>query len=218
MTEPVPHRKKRRQGKPRPVPVLPDVPGVQWGPAMAALPSDKYRAFVLHLYDIPPGWGCNAKAARLAGFGTDTSSPASMAQIGHKLAHDDRVLAAIAEEDKKRIRASAPRALSALQRVVENPDHRDHVRAVSAVLDRTYPVQTQHQMHVVHEHVIDHRKTAVEDLRRCKALGIPHEKLLELFGFSGLSIYEKLLEREDAEAAGKPSPKLIEGTAVEVAG
>jgi hypothetical protein len=204
--ERAPHRKKRRQGKLRPAPVLPEVAGTSMGPAMAALPSDKHRAFVLNLYEIEPGWGCNAKAARLAGFGTDTSSTASMATIGWRLATDERVLAAIAEEDKKRIRASAPRALSALQRVVENPDHRDHIRGVAMVLDRVHPVQTHHQMHVMHEHIINHDDEAVDQLRIMLDLGVPEEKLLEAFGYSGLGRYRRKLAERDAGANGDRRP------------
>src|SRR6516165_10947524 len=87
-------------GRPIPAPVFEDASAAKFGPAMLALPSDKHRAFVMNLYEIEPGWGCNAKAARLAGFGSTMSSPASMASIGSRLAHDERVLAAIAEEDK----------------------------------------------------------------------------------------------------------------------
>ena len=192
------NRRRRRAGKPNTLaePLVP-VDGTQWGPAMAALPSDRHRAFVLNLYELPPGWGCNAKAARLAGFGTSTSSAASMATIGCRLAHDEKILAAIAEQDKLRIRASAPRAISALQRVIENPDHKDHVRGVAMVLDRTHAVQ-QHHVVDVHHHV-DHDAEAVAQLRMFKGLGVAREKLEEMFGFSGLGRYERLLELEDAK-------------------
>jgi hypothetical protein len=56
------------------------------------------------------------KAAKLAGFGTPESSPQSMATIASRLAHDERVLDAIREEDEKHIRSSAPRAIRALRR------------------------------------------------------------------------------------------------------
>jgi phage terminase small subunit len=209
-------RKKRRPGKlnalPEPLPV---VDGVEFGPAMKALPSDRHRAFVLNLYSIKPGHGAHVKAAKSAGFGTSTSSAQSWASIASRLAHDDRVLAAIHEEDQRRIRSSAPRAIRALQNLVETPGHKDHARAIGMVLDRVHPAETHHVVDVMHTHVVDHRKEAVADLRRCLALGIPHEKLLELFGFSGLSRYQKMLEDEDANAAGK-TPRLIEGTATEV--
>lgn len=121
------------------------------GPAMKALPSDRHRAFVRALYTVRPGHGAKVKAAKLAGFGTDVSSPASMATIASRLAHDERVLAAIEEEDKKYIRSSAPRALSALGRLIEDPHHRDHARGIAMVLDRTAPVQTQHTVKVTHD-------------------------------------------------------------------
>jgi phage terminase small subunit len=112
------------------------------GPAMLALPTDRHRAFVRALYTVRPGHGARVKAATLAGFGTPQSSPQSMATISSRLSHDERVLAAIAEEDKKHIRAVAPRAIHALERLIETPGHRDHMRAVATALERTNPVET----------------------------------------------------------------------------
>lgn len=69
-----------------------------------------------------------------------------------RLAHDERILEAIAEEDQKRIRSSAPRAVMALGRMIEDPKHRDHCRAVGMVLDRVHPSQTLHTTQVEHRH------------------------------------------------------------------
>jgi hypothetical protein len=55
------------------------------------------------------------------------------------------------------------------------------------------------------EVVVSHTDQAVDDLARLKALGVPHEKLLEVFGFSGLGRYERMLAEREARA-----PKLIE--------
>jgi hypothetical protein len=203
-----PRRRRRKRVMNTLAEPLTQAPGTEWGPAMKALPSDRHRSFVMNLYELPPGWGCNAKAARIAGFGTSTSSAASMATIGWRLAHDEKVLAAIAEQDKLRIRASAPRAISALQRVVEDPDHKDHIRAVGMVLDRTHAVTTHHTVDV-HHHV-DHDAEAVAQLRMLRALEVSKEKLIEVFGFSGLSRYERLLQLEDA----RNSPHTIEGQVV----
>ena len=46
------------------------------------------------------------------------------------------------------------------------------------------------------------------EYRRLKALGVPREKLIESFGFSGLSRYEKLLEASDR---AKEVPAIING-------
>jgi phage terminase small subunit len=117
---------------------------------MKALPSDRHRAFVRALYQVKPGHGSGVKAAKLSGWGQPLSSAASMATIASRLAHDERVLAAIREEDEKRIRSSAPRAISALSALVENPKHKDHARGIAMVLDRVHPVEMVHK--VKHEH------------------------------------------------------------------
>lgn len=123
----------------------------QDGPAMKALSSDRHRAFVRALYQVKPGHGANVKAAKLAGWGQPLSSAQSMATIASRLAHDERVLAAIREEDEKRIRSSAPRAISALSALVENPKHKDHARGIAMVLDRVHPVETTHHVKVEHD-------------------------------------------------------------------
>ena len=88
---------------------------------MKALPSDRHRAFVLSLYQIKPGHGAHVTAAKLAGFGTSTTSPQSWSVIASRLAHDERILAAIYEQDQVHIRASAPRAVRALGNLIEDP-------------------------------------------------------------------------------------------------
>jgi hypothetical protein len=129
--------KKQRRGKPNTLPEpLPVVEGTEWGPAMLALPSDRHRAFVLALYQVPPGYGAHVKAAKMSGFGTSTSSAKSWSVIASKLAHNEKILEALQEEDQRRIRASAPRAVRALQQLIEDPEHKDHARGIGMVLDR----------------------------------------------------------------------------------
>jgi hypothetical protein len=133
--------RKRPKGKRREVAPLEPVDAKD-GPAMLALPTDRHRAFVRALYTVRPGHGARVKAAKLAGFGCPTSSPQSMATIASRLSHDERVLAAIREEDEKYIRSSAPRAIGALSRMIENPGHKDHARGIAMVLDRVHPVES----------------------------------------------------------------------------
>jgi hypothetical protein len=112
------------------------------GPAMLALPTDRHRDFVRALYQVKSGHGSGSKAARLAGWGTPSSSAQTLATIASRLMHDERVLAAISEMDRQRIRGIAPRAISALERLVENPRHKDHARGIAMVLDREHPAET----------------------------------------------------------------------------
>ena len=76
-------------------------------------------------------------------------------------------------------------------------------------LDRVAPVQSEHTITVRHT---NHDEEAVEHLRVMKRLGVVHDKLIEMFGYSGLSRYQALLEAAD----GKAVPKLIEAAAVEI--
>ena len=183
----------------------------EWGPAMKAL-SDRHKAFVLALYTIRPGYGANVKAAKLAGFGTSKSTPKSWSVIAATLAHNEKVLAALHEEDQKRIRASAPRAIRALTNLIEDPEHKDHARGIGMVLDRVHPAETRHTVDVVHH--VDHDAEAIAQLRMLKQLDVPRAKLEAVFGFTGLSRYERLLDIEDAKR--RPEPRLIEGTATEL--
>jgi hypothetical protein len=139
------------------------------GPAMLALPTDRHRAFVRALYTVRPGHGARVKAAKIAGFGTETSSAGSMATIASRLSHDERVLAAIAEEDQKFIRSSAPRAMGALSRLIEDPRHKDHARGIAMVLDRTMPLET---IVKVNHDATPAFKTTIEVLARIEQLAL----------------------------------------------
>jgi hypothetical protein len=159
------------------------------GPMMKALPTDRHRAFIRALYQVKPGHGANVKAAKLAGWGQPLSSPASMATIASRLAHDERVLAAICEEDEKRIRSSAPRAISALSALVENPKHKDHARGIAMVLDRVHPVETTHHVKVEHDATPNFKETA--------------------------QVLERIAELAAKFSVRLPSPNIIEGEIVE---
>jgi hypothetical protein len=141
--------RKRPKGKRREPPTVEDIDAVD-GPKMLALPSERHRAFVRALYQVPVGFGFGVKAAKLSGWGCETSSAGSMATIASRLMHDERVLEAISEEDQKRIRASAPRAIRALSDLIENSDHKDHARGIGMILDRTHPAETTHKVTVEH--------------------------------------------------------------------
>jgi phage terminase small subunit len=151
--------RKRPKGKRRELAPLEPV-DAQDGPAMKVLPTDRHRAFVRALYTVRPGHGANVKAAKRAGFGSATSTPQSMATIASRLAHDERVLAAIREEDEKYIRSSAPRAIRALSSLIENPKAKDHARGIAMVLDRVHPLETIQKVTVEHQASSSMRATA----------------------------------------------------------
>ncbi|MFD0613110.1 hypothetical protein ACFQZO_23520 [Bradyrhizobium sp. GCM10027634] len=143
---------------------------------MKALPTDRHRAFVRCLYQVKPGHGAQVKAARMAGWGSPTSNAKTMAAIASRLAHDERVQRALYEEDQKRIRATAPRAIRALAALVEDPKHRDHARGIAMVLDRLHPIETTHKVTVAHDVTPSAQQTA-EILERISQLSAKFLKL-----------------------------------------
>jgi phage terminase small subunit len=181
---------------------------VDWGelgPCMRALPNDRWRSFVEHLVMSAGEHGAQAAAARKAGFGTARSRPLTIARIASRLARDERVLAAIAEESRKVLRLGAPAAARALIKLVEDPTHRDHGRAVMSLVDRIDPVTTKHDLNVTHR-VVDSDEEAIEELRAVRALGAPRETLITL-----LARLERLEAADFAKRSD--SAKVIEGEA-----
>jgi hypothetical protein len=182
----------------------------QWGelgPAMRALPSDRWRDFVRHYLANPKANA--AEAARRAGFGKPTSTVQSIAQIAYQLTSDDRIIAAIAEQTKKIVRVAAPEAAEALLGMVRDPSHKDHIRAVAMIMDRTDPVTTHQSVDVTYRHV-DPVAEEIAELRALRELGTSRTKLEELFGANGLARLEKL-EADDAAQ----NAKIIQGKVIE---
>jgi hypothetical protein len=189
------------------------------GPAMRALPNDRWRAFV-EFYVLGTltnkardNYGAQAEAVRKAGFGGPKTKPSTLAQIGWKLMRDDRIIAAVAEESRKLLRSGAPEAVRALRNMVNDPAHKDHARAVGMVLDRMDPVTTHQHIDVIHKHV-DPDQEALEELRALRQLGVTREKMLETFGYNGLDRLERLEATDNVRRAQEA--KIIDGDAVEV--
>jgi phage terminase small subunit len=114
---------------------------VSHGPAMAALTA-KQRRYVLALFEAPRSHGALTFAARAAGYGKATSSRQSLSQMAHQLNGDPRIQAAIAEVSRQFLTALGPHAVRALKKILDNPAHRDHGRALGIVMDRVSPVQS----------------------------------------------------------------------------
>jgi hypothetical protein len=186
----------------------------EYGPAMKALANDRWRSFVEHLVLSAGEHGAQAAAARKAGFGTARSRPLTIARIASRLARDERVLAAIAEESRKVLRLGAPAAARALIKLVEDPTHKGHERAVMALVDRIDPTTTTHNLNVTHR-ALDADEEGLEELRALRELGTPRAKLLELFGPNGLERLEarELVRRSDEARVINAIPEVVNGAA-----
>jgi hypothetical protein len=167
----------------------------QLGPAMRALPHERWRTFVYEYCATAPARGAQVGAYRAAGMGL-RSSPATAAKNAWNLAQDERIIAAIAEVTRNMIKAGSPEVTNALFNLIRDPTHKDHGRAIEMALGRSHPVETRshHSVDVVHK-VEDLDREALEELRALRQIGTPREKLLELYGPNGLDRIEALEAR-----------------------
>ena len=123
-----------------------DIP--DFGPAMAVL-TDKQRAFV-QAYCEHPNYD-NAPLVKEAGYGDSTLVSARV--TGYRLMHNEKILAAINEEASKRLRGSGILGVSVMMQIAANPAHKDHLKAATALADRT-------GFHALSEH-----KVTIDDKR-----------------------------------------------------
>jgi len=125
-----------------------------YGPRMKALDNDRQRLFVVGLFSAPPKHkGPSVWAARFAGYGKadGTSSNKVLRAIAGRLMGDERIVAAVQEESQRRLRLLPPVAIQALEKLIGDPSHRDHMRAVASVIDRVDPLQQSLNVNVRHD-------------------------------------------------------------------
>lgn len=181
---------------------------VELGPKMLAL-TERERKFVwFYLLGLSENGRANAtEAARQAGYADPGRESSAIRVRSHALMHSDRVRGALREVAERHFEGLVLESVLAAQALIANPKHRDHARMVTSVLSSLGFGEVS-RVRVEGEIKISHTDAAVEDLRRLKALGVPREKLLEVFGFSGLDRYEALLATQEPAVQ---EPKLIEG-------
>lgn len=186
-----------------------DFAQIEFGPKMQACSAIERKFVWFYITDVAEGCKPNAsEAARKAGYSDPGGDSASIRVQAHALMHRERVLAAIEEVGKKAFRGLFIPAIMAQKALLENEKHPDHAKVVQSTLSRLgLTERTGVDVNVTGEVHHNHTDAALNDLRALRELQVPREKLVEIFGFSGLSRYEKMLAETDARA-----PKMIEGT------
>jgi hypothetical protein len=159
-----------------------------------------------------PGYGALVNAYRKAGYGRTDSKRSTLSKDAHHLSRDPRIIEAVAEESKKVLRLGHPEAVAAALNLIRDVNHRDHGRAVFALLDRVDPATTKHSVDVLHR-VEDPDRVALEELKALRTLGTGRDKLLELYGANGLDRLEALEAIENAQRAA--TAKIIDGEVIE---
>lgn len=174
--------------------------GIELGPKMQVC-SERERLFVWHW--VVDGEGDATAAARKAGY--KDNGKGGIRVTAHYLIHRERVIEAIEEVGRKLFRAQLVPALKANLKLIEKNDHPDHHKAVQATLSRLGLVERT-AVDVTHtgEVTVNHTDAAVADLRALLRLQVPREKLVEIFGHTGLPRYEKMLAEQERRALPGP--------------
>jgi len=198
-----PARPKRRRSQKYPgVPTVTVPPDDELGPAMLAL-TPMRRRFVMELATgpSPSGYGSDVRAARAAGYSGDD---AAIKVSAHKALHNAKVQEALREVGGKLIRASAFSAIRQTERIANDIEHRDCLKACLALMDRGgFAVETHHTVTVEHKSLDDQ---ALEALRTMRTLKATQSQLEDMFGKAGLQRYEALLaERATPVLEGQTS-------------
>jgi hypothetical protein len=177
-----------------------DFSDIELGPKMQAC-NERERKFVW-FYITNEGVPNAAQAARDAGY-ADSSDAAKVR--GSELMHRDRVLAALEEVGRKAFRGLLGPAVKAAALLIQNERHADHSKAVFTTLARLgLGEKSTLDVNVSGEIQHNHTDAALNDLRTLLGLGVAREKLVEIFGFSGLSRYEKMLAEVDLKRIAGP--------------
>jgi phage terminase small subunit len=161
------------------------------GPAMAALTPQR-RRFVEALFEVNPGRGALAAAARRAGYADN----GHISDVASRLCQDEKIIAAIAEYGRKRIRSEVPQAVQVVKEIMSDPSHKDRLKAANLVFDRIDPVETKST--VTLETKTDTNTVLVAWLRRELQKGTDEARLVEELGRTGYLRFKKMLELEDA--------------------
>ncbi len=96
------------------------------GPAMSAL-NERQRAFVVAMFDLGPK-GTYAEAARQAGYPDNDTGYIRLA--AHRMAHNEKVQAALREEAGRRATGLLPLANAMMHNIMSDPAHPDHLKAL----------------------------------------------------------------------------------------
>jgi hypothetical protein len=179
-----------------------DFSQMQMGPKLTAC-TERERLFVWYLLTTADG---NAsEAARQAGYSNVKDGAKVQA---HHLMHRPRVIEAIEEVGRKEFRTLLVPAIQAMRKLIRNPDHPDHAKTVATLLSRLgFGEKTALDVTVTGQIELNHTDAAVEDLRIMLEMGVPEERLVECFGYSGLPRYKRMLAERESKS------KLIEGKA-----
>jgi hypothetical protein len=152
--------------------------GDEFGPAMRKLVPQE-QIFVCNLFANPKSV---TKALSLAGYTSPNNN--ALRQKAHQLLHTARVAEAVREESRRRTVFLLPKAQTALNNLLDNPQSTDHFKAIKMVRDDGgVSMAVERVLNVKHEIVTSEEKlNALKEFAAKHGgtvLGVPIEDIVE---------------------------------------
>ena len=161
----------------------------EYCPAMSALTALQ-REFVYQWCEHPNYNGAQLVAA--AGFQGNANT---LRVTAHRLTHDEKILAAMNEEAGKRIKTGGLIGVQAIIKIALNEQHKDHLKAALALLDRTgFHALTEHKV-TVDDKRPQTKAELVEAVRRVAAeAGLTADAAEKLIGQGATDVVDATFE------------------------
>jgi phage terminase small subunit len=159
------------------------------GPCMEKL-NPRQRAFVDAMLDT--GGADYTRCAKLAGY---VGGEGGIRVTAHRLAHDERIQAAIQEQARKRMIGAGIMATGVLIDIAGNPAHKDQLKAATSLLDRAGLHAITESKHTVHN-TSDRAEQIREIAELAREMGADPVKLL---GAHGVTIDADFTEIKDGK-------------------
>lgn len=178
-----------------------------FGPEMRKC-TDPQKKFVLAMLDLGGQPGCFSEAYVRAGY--SATSPQSVRVNASRLAHNPKIINAMAEESRKRLDGSAMVAVSTLVKICADAEEKtgNKLKAALAIMDRT-------GLHAMSEHkvTVDDHRTEGELVAAITAMaqrqGLDPRLLLGDKVQVIDTTYEEVPAQEDSVAAGQEHSEML---------
>jgi hypothetical protein len=176
--------------------------------------STKERVFIEKFMQLGAGRGAGKPAALHAGF-----KPSYAAWAAHRMLRRPTVVREIEQRQKVRLRTLLPKAVDVVEQILDDPQHKDRLKAANQILSRVDPLFGA----VAHQHDVDVRVSiqsgdalALRMLARLRELDAPRGMLERLLGHNDLPRLEALLDSGGGNGKALESePVPIEGEVVD---
>jgi phage terminase small subunit len=175
--------------------------------------SPRERLFIDRFIQLGACKGRGKQAAEAAGYPPSWSKVAAS-----RMLRIPRIARAVEEESRRLLRALGPRAIQVIAEILDDPEHKDRLKAARTVLERIDPtvfgVQHQHRVDVT----VEGMEMSLRMLQAMRELRVPREIQRERLGPNIFEQLEAALDGMELNGNGKileSGPLLIEGAVLE---